>query len=338
MATTLRQHDQHSFLAFPENKLAVAAIQRLAPLTRRRTLQFVTLVGPPGTGKSRLARELVRSWEAKRTDGKIIYVTASEYAAQFAEASAADSIRQFQIRYRKDILLFICEDIQALAGRKETQQQLIAALDEVTESGGCVLLTSTTMPSGIRRLSSRLTNRIRGGLCIDVPLPGASSRKKLLEHYLLSESVRLTKEEIAEISQKHEFSPRELQGLLQHLKATQRTGRGTQLSSSEVLEQITVREQYTLPEIASATSKVFGVKVSDLKSPRRSKSISTARQVAMYLARELTDLKYKTVGEFFGRGNHSTVIHACKKIGSLIETNPILAHNVELVEKRLQNR
>lgn len=336
MATTLRQHDRHPFLAFPENKLAVTAIQRLAPLTRRRTVQFVTLVGPSGTGKSRLARELIRSWEAKRSDGKVIYITASEYAASIAEASAMDAIRQFQIRYRKDISLFICEDIQALAGRKETQKQLVAALDEVTDSGGCVLLTSTTMPSGISRLSSRLTNRIRGGLCVDIPLPGADSRKKLLEHYLLSESVGLTPEEITEISQKHEFSPRELLGLLQHLKTSQTTAR-RQLSNSEVIEQLAVREQYSLTEIASAAAKVFGVKVSELKSASRSQTISTARQVAMYIAREQTDLNYKTVGQFFGRGNHSTVIHACKKIRGLIDSNPVLAHNVELVEKRLQN-
>ena len=136
MATTLRQHDQHSFLILPENQLAVAAIKRLAPLTRRRTLQTVSLFGPPGTGKSRLARELIRSWEAKRSDGKIVCVTGSEFAAQLAQASTEEAIHQFQSRYRKDVLLFVCEDLQSLSGRKETQQQLTAAIDDVVSTGG----------------------------------------------------------------------------------------------------------------------------------------------------------------------------------------------------------
>lgn len=337
MATTLRQHDQHPFLALPENRLAVAAIKRLGPLTRRRTVQIVTLVGSSGTGKSRLARELIRSWEDKRSDGKIHYVTASEFAAQLARASTEDAIRQFQIRYRKDVLLFVCEDIQALAGRTETQQQLVAVIDEIVTSGGCVLFSSTVMPSGIRGLSPRLANRIRGGLCVDVPLPGASSRRKLLEHFLTCESQRLSDSEIVEITEKHEFSPRELQGLLNHFRTLRKTKSGAATTASEIIAQMNFSSQNSLPEIALATAKVFGVKVSELKSSRRSQSISIARQVAMYLARDLTDLNYKTVGEYFGRGNHSTVIHACKKIANQIQENPVLAHHVEAVEKRLQN-
>lgn len=338
MATTLRQHDQHAFLALPENRLAVASIKRLGPHTRRRVIQIVTLCGPPGTGKSRLARELIRSWESKRSDGKIHYLTASEYAAQFAQASTDEAITQFQKRYRTDVTLFVCEDLQAIAGRPETQQQLTALVDDVVSQGGCVLLTTTKMPSEIRGLSTRLSNRIRGGLCVDIPQPGASSRRKLIQHFLTSESFQLTDSEIDEISQKHEFSPRELLGVLQHLKTVRSTQRGQTISTSEALQQLKVTTDFSLPKIASATAKTFGVRVSDMKSPRRSQSISTARQVAMYLARKLTDLNYKTVGEYFGRGNHSTVIHACNKISEGIAVNPVLAHNIETVEKQLLQR
>lgn len=313
-------------------------MKRVSPLTRRRTVQLVFLCGPPGAGKSRVARELIRSWEAKRSDGKIIYLTASEFAAQFAQASTDAAIQQFQRRYRKDVVLFVCEDLQAIAGRSESQQQLIAVIDDVLAGGGCLLFTSTAMPAEIRGISKRLVNRIHGGLCVDIPLPGASSRRELLEHFLKSESIQLSADEISDIAQKHEFSPREIQGLIQQFKGAQRSLSGAGMSATEVLESLVLSPKYSLPEIASATAKVFGVRVADLKSPRRSQTISIARQVAMHLARELTDLNLKTVGEYFGRGNHSTVIHSCKKIASQIASDSVLAHNVEAIEKRLNAR
>jgi chromosomal replication initiator protein len=338
VASTLRQHDRHSFLVLPENRLAVAAIKRLAPLTRRRTLQMVSLFGSPGTGKSRLARELIRSWEGKRSDGKIIYVTASEYAAQLAQASTDAAIRQFQSRYRKDVSLFVCEDLQSLAGRKESQQQLETAIDDVVMNGGCVLLTSTLMPSGIRNFSARLANRIRGGLCVDVPLPAANSRRKLIDHFLETESIQISTEDIATIAREYEVSPRELQGVLHQLQSIQKSNSRKTRNTSEILKELTHSRQYTLQQIASATSKIFGVRVSELRSGTRSKTVSTARQAAMFLTRELTDLKYKEIGEYFGRGNHSTVIHACKKISTLKDDDAILSHHLEAIKKRLQNR
>ncbi|WP_417848076.1 helix-turn-helix domain-containing protein [Thalassoglobus sp.] len=338
MVTPLRQHDQHSFLVLPENRFAVAAIQRLAPVTRHRTVQCVTLIGPPGTGKSRLARELIRSWEASRSDAKIISVTASEFAAQLAQASSESAIHQFQRRYRHEVSLFICEDVQSLTGRNESQQQLVAAIDEVMSQGGAVLLTSTLMPSGIRGLSSRLASRIRGGLCADISLPEVASRRKLLNHFLTTESLRLTDQDVHEIAKSYQASPRELAGILQQIKTLQKTKAGQLMSAPELIEALHISRKYSLPEIASATARVYGVRVVDLKSPRRSKTISQARQVAMYLTRELTDLKYQTVGEYFGRGNHSTVIHACKKIATQRKGDPVLSHHIESIEKRLLNK
>lgn len=337
MGTSLRQHDQHTFLSLPENRLAIRAIQRISPLTRRRTIQIVSLFGPPGVGKSRLCRELIRSWETKRSDGKLIYTTASEFAAQLAEASSGGAVPQFQQRFRKDVKLLICEDLQSLAGRTETQQQLTAAIDDVTLTGGCVLFTATRRPAEIRFLNSRLTNRIHGGLCVDLPLPSVESRRKLLEHFLSTVSLRLSAQEISLIAEKHEVSPRELESILLHIKTLQNSTVQS-LTVQDLLEEIPAPREHSIQQIAAAAAREYGVKVADLRSPSRSKTISTARHVAMHLARTLTDLNYKQIGTYFGRSNHSTVIHACNKISELIAQDAILSHQVDSIVNRIRSR
>ncbi|MEW4490113.1 DnaA/Hda family protein [Thalassoglobus sp. JC818] len=334
MGSAIRQHDQHPFLVISENRLGVAAIKRLGPHTRRRNIQLVTLFGEPGTGKSRLARELIRSWDTKRADGKTIFVTASQYAAELAEASTDDAIRQFQRRYRHEVKLFVCEDIQSLAGRPESQRQLTAAIDQVISEGACVLFTSTLRPSQIPRFSRRLADRMRGGLSVTLKLPKESSRVKLIQHFLKSESITLSSEQISLIAKKYEVSAREILSLLEHIKALHRLKRPTDDWLAEI-DKLAEHSEVELKQISAIVAKQFETTVADLKSPKRSQSIKTARQVAMFLAREHTELTLKEIGQYFGRGNHSTVIHACRKVSELIGTDPVLAHQVETANRAI---
>lgn len=297
----------------------------------------MTLIGPAGSGKTRLARELMSSWQGKRSDGKIVNVTASQFAADLAEASSTDAIRQFQIRYRKEVILFVCEDLQSLAGRTESQQQLTTAIDDVTSQGGCVLLTSTVMPSGIPRCNRRLANRIRGGLCVEMSLPQSSSRKKLLNHFLQTESVQLSTDEIERITNSIEFSARDLIGLIEQIKSFHRLNRGEK-ELRQYLDQLAESPACGLKEIATAVAREFDTTIPDLRGPSRSQTIRTARHVAMHLARQRTDATLKEIGDYFGRGNHSTVIHACKKISEHLSNDDSLAFQVENIVKELRKK
>ena len=295
----------------------------------------MTLVGPPGTGKSRLARELIRSWD-QRADGKIISVTASQFAADLAEASAAGAIRQFQIRYRNEVTLLVCEDLQSLAGRNESQHQLTLAIDDVIAQGGCVLLSSTSMPSEIPKFSRRLANRIQGGLCVNVSLPKAASRKKLLLHFLETGTVQLSPAEVDHFSKTFEVSARELIGLLEQVKVVKRSnGKGNLI---EAIEDLGFTPKHSLKEIARAVTKEFETTLAELRGPKRSKTIRTARHLAMHFARQRTDATLKQIGEYFGRGNHSTVIHACNKIDEELKTNTSLAFRAESIVAQLEKK
>lgn len=336
----IRPFDQFPFLVLPENRLAVAAVNKLGPKVRRRVCRLVTVVGPAGCGKSRLARELIRGWDEARDDGKRLLVTASEYAAQFAEASEHGAIPQFQTRYRHDVRLLVCEDVQMLGPRKETQQQLLAAIDEIISEGGLVLLTSTRMPGEITGLSRRLVNRMHGGICAPLELPGEESRRALIDHFLSIDPLPLTSEEVGLIAEKHAVSPRELLGLLTQLRMESQTRSGRNRSTrnvEEILEGLPMNSKFSLADISRVTARTFGVRMADLKSPRRSQTLTLARQTAMYLARNLAGMQFSTIGNYFNRRNHSTVIHACQKIETLLEDDPRLAHDVATIRKQLES-
>ncbi|HWL08762.1 MAG TPA: DnaA/Hda family protein [Planctomicrobium sp.] len=340
MNAPLRKADSRSFLVLPENQLAVAAVKKLAPGVKRRTVRLVTLIGDPGTGKSHLTRELVRSWELEQPNKKMRVVTASQFASQLAEASNTNTISQFQSRYRNDVDLFVCEDIQMLGARKETQQQLQATIDDLIGSGGVVLLTSTTMPGAVRGLSRRLVNRIHGGLCVAIDLPDIDSRRAFIEHVLSSESFRLTSQQIEQIAKDYAVSPRELLGLIGQLKTeAQVLGRHQKRRASSVaklIEERTPADEKTLSKLCRLAASRFGVKSTDLKGPRRSQTVSMARQTAMYLARESLKLNYVEIGQYFNRGNHSTVIHACRKIAEQRQSDPDLDLTVQSIRDEFE--
>ncbi|SFH95331.1 helix-turn-helix domain-containing protein [Planctomicrobium piriforme] len=341
MSGSVRQSDQRSFLVLPENQLAVAAVKKLAPVVKRRSIRLVTLVGPAGVGKSHLARDLVRSWESDRTEGKVLVTTASQFAAQLADASSAQAISQFQTRFRNEVKLLVCEDVHVLGPRKESQQQLLAAIDDVTAQGGVVLLTSIQMPGSIKGLSRRLVNRMHGGLCVNIELPSAASRRKLIEHALAADGARLPPREIEQIAAESPVSPRELFGLLSQLRSeTQLLTAGDRRRGSVVKALIEERSpafDVGLPELCRVTAARFAVKPSELKGPRRSQTITLARQTAMSLARELLKLNYVEIGEYFNRGNHSTVIHACQKIAEQRKTDSDLELAIQSIHEELKS-
>lgn len=334
MSATIRQHEPHSFLVLPENKLALTAVKTMAPGAKRVAHSTLALIGPAGTGKSHLCRDLARGWREKQDDAKVISVTASQFAAELAEASEAGAISQFQSKYRRDTKLLIFEDLQALQGRKETQQQLVAAVDEIVASGGRVVFTSSRMPGEIRNLNRRLASRIRGGLVAEIAKPCEVSRRKLLLHYLSHESIRLDANEVELIAAEVEGSARDLLGILNRVKAEQTSRRAANFDVRHVLSD-RPEIKVTLKDCAKASAKIFGLKVSDLRSPRRSSTVTLARQVAMHLAREMSGVGYQEIGEYFERKNHSTVIYACQKIQELLVEDAKLAHDVAQARKRI---
>ncbi|MCA8996184.1 MAG: AAA family ATPase [Planctomycetaceae bacterium] len=339
MSPNLRQFDPRKFQVLPENRLALAAVQKLSPKSRRTGIPIVTVVAPSGYGKSLLARQLFQSWQGDQQASRIHFLTGSQFAAKLADASSRNIVRQFQKKYRQDTKLLICEDLQTLERRNETQRQLIAVIDDITGNGGRVMFTTTKMPNEIPGFSRKLANRIQGGICVGIEPLSIPSRRKLLKGFFEAESLHVPSQTLDTLAKKFDVSPRELAGLVAQICsegiAPSDLREGTFPSP---IEFRLPGNGITLSEIARVTAREFGVTVEELRGESRTQRISQARQAAMALARELLNLNYVEIGEYFRRNNHSTVIHACRKVANQLESDIALEHHLGTIRRELQKK
>lgn len=334
----LLRQDGHAFLVLRENLFAYTALMQPPADSPGPHMNPVTICGPPGVGKSLLVKSYVRDRIDRQPDIPVVHVTGAQLIAELAEAADQSRIAQWQ-RSCRSAGLFICEDLQALASHSEAQQHLQAAIDEVDATGGHVVLTALRLPGELNGLSAKLVNRCHGGICATIDMPGPSSRRKLLDHFLAEQQLILPEAQIDELTREMAVSPRELRAIVQELAVASRD----QPNIPEQLVRNVVhqrKEEYgvTLADVARAVAKRFGVGLSALRSARRLRSLVLPRQTAMLLARELTDARYAEIGEYFGGRNHSTVVHACQRVRELIETTPELASSVDQVRTQLVSR
>ncbi|MCA9072617.1 MAG: AAA family ATPase, partial [Planctomycetaceae bacterium] len=310
---------KETFLPLPENRLAVAAVEEFfqAPTSRLGRLVFVS--GPSGTGKSLLLREFLRQNPSVTRNSDSAILTASEWSAEFAEASQNQTIDAFQEKYRS-LELLILEDIAPLSGRRESQTQLQAVLDEILSVGGRVLISSNQPAGSLERFSRRLINRFHGGVSVSIRLPDFDSRVQLLQHFAAARQIPLPTSVAEVLAHALPVSPRELLASLIQLETLARRQKAslTPALTEHYLHQEIMPQPATLSEVAKAVARQFDVPLSGLRGKKRAQGVVLPRQCAMFLARELTDQSLLTIAQFFGRRHHSTVVHACKRMESAL--------------------
>jgi chromosomal replication initiator protein len=253
-----------------------------------------------------------------------------------AEASQNQSLDVFQDKYRA-LELLICEDITAIAGRKESQEQLAMTVDEILSSGGRVVITSTRPAGSLERFSRRLVNRFHGGVTAVIDLPEFDSRVLLLNHFATARQIALPKSVAELLADGLPVSPRELLSAVIQLETLARRQKSpiTQALAEYYLNQEPMPLPATLSEVAKAVARQFGVPLSGLRGKKRAHGVVLPRQCAMFLARELTDQSLLAIAQFFGRRHHSTVLHACKRMETALHSEPALRQHLAQIRSAL---
>lgn len=318
-------------LVLPENRFAFEAISAIGAGGPP-----IFLYGPSGIGKSHLARYAVREYLARHPQARVQHLTAGDFATEFAEAAARGTIPLFQAATR-EFDLFVLEDLQALAGRTETQIQLLALYNELHAAGAQIVWTSSAAPGELPQFLRKLVSRFRAGVLACLRPPGPASRERLLAHFASHRQVPLPPEAARALAAGLAVSPRELWAALGQLQALARHERRP---VDRDLVELYLQRDVAMPrprleDIARAVARQFGVTVGELRSRKQSRQFVLPRQCAMFLARRLTDSSLEKIGKFFGQRDHSTVIHGCRQLARLVPQQADLRLALSQIESTL---
>jgi chromosomal replication initiator protein len=321
------------FVSGPENRLALIAIERLLDQRSQRargadevpgpSYNPLVLYGSPGTGKSHLARGLAAEWQRRRKPSPVVVLTAAEFAGEYAEAVEQRTVDAWRAKLR-EVDLFVLEDLGQIAAKSLVQTELLHTLDALADRGAVIVVTSRLAPKEMAALAPALQSRLMGGLCVPLAPPSVAARQAILLALAASKRIVLDERMAQTLAQTLEATAPELAGALAQLELLARSERKP-LDESIVEQFLATRESAKPPSlqgIASQTARYFTLRVAELKSSSRRRAVVAARDVAMYLARQMTGKSLKQIGEYFGGRDHTTVLHGCRKTENLIESDP----------------
>ena len=320
-------HPKYTFDTFVignSNRFAHAACVAVAEAPAR-AYNPLFLYGGVGLGKTHLMHAIGHHIMDQKKDPKVVYVSSEKFTNELINSIKDDRNEEFRNKYRNvDVLLI--DDIQFIAGKERTQEEFFHTFNSLHEANKQIIISSDRPPKEIPTLEDRLRSRFEMGLITDIQAPDFETRMAILRKKAQMENLDVPNEVTVYIAKNIKSNIRELEGALTRVVAySSLTNRTISFElASEALKDIIItskHEEITVNRIKEKVSSVFGVKMEDFNSKKRTRSISYPRQIAMYLSRELTDLSLPKIGEEFGGRDHTTVIHAHDKITKDIETN-----------------
>jgi chromosomal replication initiator protein len=328
-----------NFVTGKANQLAHAAAMQVAnfPGTIYNPL---FIYGGVGLGKTHLLQSIGNLVKKDNPQAKICYVHATNYISDVVRAFQTKKFDEFKLFYNSLDLLLI-DDIQFIADKPGTQQEFFYTLNSLIDSNKQVVITCDTFPKEISGIEARLTSRFSCGLTVAVEPPGLEMRVAIL----LQKASTLNhpiKEDVAFFIAKHVRSNiRELEGALNRILAYAKFHKEgiTVESSKEALKDLlsAQNKQVSIENIQKTVADFYRLKVVELLSKKRTRAIARPRQIAMCLARELTQLSLPEIGNAFGGRDHSTVLHACKTVESLRNLDHALNSDFNLLNQTLRN-
>ena len=311
-----------SFVEGKSNQLALAAAQQVAD-NPGDSYNPLFLYGGVGLGKTHLMHAVGNSLRRKKPDARIVYLHSERFVADMVKALQLNAINDFK-RYYRSVDALLIDDIQFFANKDRSQEEFFHTFNALLEGGQQMILTCDRYPKEINGLEERLKSRFGWGLTVAVEPPELETRVAILMKKAEQSGITLPHDAAFFIAQRIRSNVRELEGALKRVIASANfTGRpfDIDLIKESLKDLLALQDkQVSLDNIKRIVAEYYKIKLAELMSKRRSRSIARPRQVAMALSKELTNHSLPEIGDSFGGRDHTTVLHACRKIKELRET------------------
>ena len=332
-----------SFVTGKSNTFAFTAAQSVADTLARSEVPGFNpffLHGGVGLGKTHLMQAIGHQVLAARPSARTLYLSAEQFMNMFIAAMREKSQHDFKRLFRGVDVLMI-DDIQFITGRDNTQEEFFHTFNALVAEGKQIILTADRPPHDLV-LEERLKSRLGSGLPVEVHPPAEETRLAILQTKAQSMNIPIGPDVLQLLAHHIASNVRELEGALNRLVAYHRLT-GSVITEALAREQLRdVFRAYTrilsVEDIQHKVAAHFNIRVADMHSPRRAREVARPRQVAMYLAKQLTQRSYPDIGRSFGGRDHTTVMHACQQIENLLPRDALLAEHVQLLTKTLMGR
>ncbi|MEM8950382.1 MAG: chromosomal replication initiator protein DnaA [Pseudomonadota bacterium] len=328
-----------NFVVGKPNELAFAAAKRVAELNQ---LPFnpLFIYGGVGLGKTHLMNAI--AWEIQRQDPsrKVVYLSAEKFMYQFIKALRFKDTMRFKELFRSVDVLMV-DDVQFIGGKDSTQEEFFHTFNTLIDRGSQIVISSDRSPSELSGLEERIRSRLGWGLVVDIHPSTYELRLGILQQKaeVLAAQVKVPDRVLEFLAHRITSNIRELEGALNRIVAQATlVGRAITLEMAQEVLQDLLRaheRRITIEEIQKRVAEHYSIKLSDMHSARRARVVARPRQVAMYLAKQLTPRSLPEIGRRFGGRDHTTVMHAIKKIEELRAADSVMSEDIEHLRRQL---
>jgi chromosomal replication initiator protein len=335
---------QYSFDNFIEgecNRLAYSASFTVAQNPGSNAFNPLVIHGGVGLGKTHLLHALGNEVKALFPEKFVLYVPSDLFITQFVDALKNQSVQEFTNYYMQvDVLLV--DDIQFLAGKEKTQENFFHIFNHLHQAGKQIVMTCDIAPKDLKGLHDRLLSRFKWGLVADVQVPDYQTRLSIVRAKMQTEGIAIPNEIVEYVAKNVDTNVRELQGVLISLVAKASLMRQeididmTEKTLNQIIQRVKqIEVDLNIEIIQKAVAEHFNVSLNDLKSETRKKEIANARQIAMFICQNYTNMSLKTIGEYFGGRDHSTVSHASRTVTERLDNDPLYKNIIDVVKMKL---
>lgn len=328
-----------NFVVGKPNEFAYAAAQRVAD-SDHVSFNPLFLYGGVGLGKTHLMHAIAWQIRLRSPQRRVVYLSAEKFMYSFVRALRNHDTVSFKEQFRSADVLMI-DDVQFISGKDSTQEEFFHTFNALVDQGRQIVLSADKSPSDLEEIGDRLRSRLSSGLVADLHPTTFELRLGILDAKAEQLGVSVPQKVKEFLAHRITSNVRELEGALTRLSANvQLVGGNISLELTHTLLHDLLRahdRRVTMEEIQKRVAEHFQIRMSDMSSARRSRTVARPRQIAMYLAKQLTSRSLPEIGRAFGGRDHTTVIHAVRKVEELIKADSAFAEDVELLTRMLES-